>query len=271
MENGGGLDLLLRYQPAGGIVADRMAGERWLSRRVPGLSIDRVLVTPGAQGAMLAVASLLAGPGDTVLTEEITYPGFRALAGHLRLRLRGLPMDREGLDPDAFDAACLPDSPKRSDCTPTQHNPTTATMSASSSRGHRRGGTAARRADNRGRCLRTAARRTAAAAGGARARADLLRRRPGQGAVTGAAHRLPRHAGSRARIAAPSVPSARPRPMASPLTAAIATPWIEDGTADAVCWPPSARKRGPARRSPPASCRRTPWRPIRKRIIFGCG
>ena len=130
LENGGGLDLLLRYQPAGGIVADRMAGERWLSRRVPGLSIDRVLVTPGAQGAMLAVASLLAGPGDTVLTEEITYPGFRALAGHLRLRLRGLPMDREGLDPDAFDAACLEDSPKALYCTPTQHNPTTATMSA---------------------------------------------------------------------------------------------------------------------------------------------
>ena len=36
LEHGGGLDLLLRYQPAGGIGADRMAGERWLSRRLPG-------------------------------------------------------------------------------------------------------------------------------------------------------------------------------------------------------------------------------------------
>src|SRR5580692_8352340 len=103
----GGLDLLLRYRPPGGVESDRAAGAHWLSARLPSTTTDRVLVCPGAQGAMLAAASVLTEPGSLVLTERLTYPGFRALAARLRLRLEGIAQDREGLDPDAFDAACV--------------------------------------------------------------------------------------------------------------------------------------------------------------------
>ena len=50
LEHTGGLNLLRRYQPPGGTGADRTAGARWLSRRLPLLTVERVLICPGAGG-----------------------------------------------------------------------------------------------------------------------------------------------------------------------------------------------------------------------------
>ena len=47
---------------------------------------------------------------------------------YLSLRLRPLAMDGQGILPEAFEAACREDKPKALYCTPTLHNPTTATM-----------------------------------------------------------------------------------------------------------------------------------------------
>jgi len=44
--------------------------------------------------------------GDVVLTEELTYTGMKALANHLGFHVRGLPMDADGIRPDAFEEAC---------------------------------------------------------------------------------------------------------------------------------------------------------------------
>ena len=112
LERAGGLELLRHYQPPGGTGADRMAGMRWLSRRLPSLAVERVLVCPGAQGAMLAVIGILAEPGDTVLSEALCYPGFRSLAAQLRLSVRPVAIDAEGIIPDDFDAACRRERPK---------------------------------------------------------------------------------------------------------------------------------------------------------------
>jgi len=121
---------LLRYQDFCGSAEDRAAGALWLRRR--GLAIDpeRVLVTAGAQCALLAVLATLAPPGSVICCEELTYPGLRALAGQLGLRLVGLPMDSEGIDAVAFAAACAQYAPKALYCNPTVQNPTTLTMSA---------------------------------------------------------------------------------------------------------------------------------------------
>ena len=123
-----GLDLLLRYQEAGGGLVDRMAGAQWLAALLPDLAPERVLITPGAQGATMAVLGLVAVPGDTIAVEALTYPGFRAMGQYLSLRLRPLAMDGQGILPEAFEAACREDKPKALYCTPTLHNPTTATM-----------------------------------------------------------------------------------------------------------------------------------------------
>jgi DNA-binding transcriptional MocR family regulator len=233
LEETGGLDLLLRYQPAGGATADRLAGVRWLSRRLPGITLERLLVSPGTQSAMLAVVCLLAAPGETVLTETLTYPGFRSLAGHLHLRLRGLPMDKEGLDPDALDTACRQDKPKALYCTPTQHNPTTATMSLARREAvvavARRHGIPIIEDDSYGALpadpppplASLAPELTYCLAGLAKTISPSLR----------IAYLISPDARSAARVVGAIRASAT---MASPLTAAIATRWIQDGTADAV-------------------------------------
>ncbi|MBC9176522.1 aminotransferase-like domain-containing protein [Pseudoroseomonas ludipueritiae] len=121
------LDLLLRYQQVGGGPADREAGALWLTGRVD-VPPERVLVCAGAQGALLSLLSVLCEPGDVVCCEALTYPGFRSLAAHLRLRLSPVAVDGHGLLPDAFEEACRAQRPKALYCTPTLHNPTTATM-----------------------------------------------------------------------------------------------------------------------------------------------
>lgn len=120
---------MLRYQEFGGTLQDREAGARWLGRTVPGVALSRVLVCPGVQSALLALFSVLARPGDSIACEAITYPGIKGLAAQLGIRLVGLPWDDDGLDPDAFGALCAADLPKAVYVNPTFNNPTTATMS----------------------------------------------------------------------------------------------------------------------------------------------
>lgn len=233
LEKAGGLDLLQRYQEPGGGTADRIAAAWWLAPRLPNVGRDRLLVCPGTQAALLATVTTLAKPGDTILTEALTYPGFRSLAGQFHFRLAGVAMDGEGLLPDALDEACRRERPKALYCTPTLHNPTTATMSLA-----------------RREAIVAVARRHALPiieddAYGALPRQSL----PPLAAL---APELGYHVAGLSKALSPAlriaylvVPDARVAQrvangiraasgMASPLTAAAATRWIEDGTAAAV-------------------------------------
>ena len=125
-----GLDLLLRYQEAGGTAADREAGAAWLHSRLD-VSPDRILVCPGTQGALLALFATMTQAGDTICSESLSYPGVKSLSAFLRLNLHGVPMDDEGLIPEAFEETCQRTAPKLLCCTPTLQNPTTRTWSLS--------------------------------------------------------------------------------------------------------------------------------------------
>jgi DNA-binding transcriptional MocR family regulator len=125
----GDLAQLLRYQPNAGMGRHRAAGASWIARS--GIHVDarRVVVCAGAQHAILVLLASLAEPGDTILCEELTYPGFRAAAELLHLKLLGLPMDAEGLLPQALESACRAKRARALYCTPSIHNPTTGTLS----------------------------------------------------------------------------------------------------------------------------------------------
>lgn len=128
LQSEGVIDLLMRYQEPGGAARDREAGVLWLASRLEGVTPDRILVCPGAQGAMLAIAGVLAAPGESICVEALTYPGFRSAAAHLRIELVGVATDEEGLIPEAFEKICQRQKPKALYCNPTLQNPTAATL-----------------------------------------------------------------------------------------------------------------------------------------------
>jgi DNA-binding transcriptional MocR family regulator len=120
----------LTYQQPGGTAAERQAGAQWLQTLVPGVTPDRLILAPGTQSALFCILLALAKPGDEILTERLTYSGFKAAAAALGLRLIGIDMDGDGIAPAAFDRAAR----ERKDAKivylmPTIHNPTTLTMS----------------------------------------------------------------------------------------------------------------------------------------------
>jgi DNA-binding transcriptional MocR family regulator len=120
---------LMAYRAGAGSREERAAGAAWLAPVCGPVPAARILVCAGAQSAMLAIASSILRPGDAVATEAMTYPGFRALAAHMGLRMAGVATDAEGLLPEALDDVCQRESPKAIYCTPTIQNPTTASMS----------------------------------------------------------------------------------------------------------------------------------------------
>lgn len=116
------------YQPAPGMTRHREWGARWVARTGLTVSADRIVVTSGAQHGAATVLASLAKPGDLVLTEHVTYTGMKAIASLLHLQLRGLPLDGDGLVPEAFEAACRDAAPRALYCMPTLQNPTGRTM-----------------------------------------------------------------------------------------------------------------------------------------------
>ncbi|HEX6434993.1 MAG TPA: PLP-dependent aminotransferase family protein [Gemmatimonadales bacterium] len=117
------------YQPPAGTTRHRAAGAAWVRNFGLRVDPDRVVITNGAQHGAAVVLVAISQPGDLILCEEVTYPGIVALASLLHLTLRGLPMDAEGLRPDALESACRSSSPRALFCMSTLQNPTGRTMS----------------------------------------------------------------------------------------------------------------------------------------------
>jgi DNA-binding transcriptional MocR family regulator len=121
---------LLTYAPFGGSAEHREAGTAWCSERGVAASPDRVLVCGGAQQAVIAVLSAHCEPGDVVLTESLTYPGFLAAIRALRLRAVGVAMDQDGLIPEVLGRLAKTQRAKLLLATPTLQNPTGSVMPA---------------------------------------------------------------------------------------------------------------------------------------------
>jgi DNA-binding transcriptional MocR family regulator len=119
---------LLRYQVFGGSPADKEAGAGFLSKRGVDIEPDRLIVSPGTHVAFLAILQNVTRAGDTILCEAITYPGIRAVAARLGLKIEGVPLDHDGIVPEVFAALCKTHAPKAVYLNPTLLNPTAALM-----------------------------------------------------------------------------------------------------------------------------------------------
>lgn len=119
----GDLEALLRYQPHGGRLADRATVARHLKLRGLHASPDQVLIVSGAQHGLAVTAMAALRAGATVAADELTYPGFKALAHTLRLKVAPLPATQAGPDLDALEQLCARRRVRAVYTMPTLHNP----------------------------------------------------------------------------------------------------------------------------------------------------
>jgi DNA-binding transcriptional MocR family regulator len=121
---------LLGYQHELGLPPHRAAGAAWLARTGVAVPPERVAVTCGAQHALHCALVATARPGDPVLVEALTYPALKSITAQLGLRLHPVAIDREGLLPDALEAAAAESGARLLVTMPSLHNPTAAVMPA---------------------------------------------------------------------------------------------------------------------------------------------
>lgn len=117
------------YPDPAGRLEHRQSAARWLARRGLAASEQQIVLTNGAQHALFTVFAALTRPGDSIAAEHLTYPGIKAIASQLQLRVAGLAMDREGLLPEALDRLCATEKIRILYTIPTLQNPTGALMS----------------------------------------------------------------------------------------------------------------------------------------------
>lgn len=120
---------LLGYVPTPGHRRHRQAMAEWLAVMGTPASPDRIILTTGAQHALLVALIATTKPGDTILAEDLTYSGMKDLSQQMHLKLRGVAMDGEGLRADALEAACRSTKVRVLYTMPRLHNPTSAVMS----------------------------------------------------------------------------------------------------------------------------------------------
>ncbi len=116
----------LQYQPAGGAREDRDVGAELLTRMGVSSVDDDVLISSGGQSALFAIMSALFDAGDAIACGFHVYPGFRAIAERLGLRLIALP----GMDAAALRRACAREDINTLYLVPTNDNPTAMTLTA---------------------------------------------------------------------------------------------------------------------------------------------
>ena len=116
------------FRPIAGMQHQREAAVRWLARLGMDVGIEDVLLTSGAAHGIFLALATLAGPDDVVLCEGLTDHGAIGSSQVLGFTLKGLEMDRYGLNPEHFEDMCGNERITALVCTPNLNNPTSALM-----------------------------------------------------------------------------------------------------------------------------------------------
>ena len=98
-------ELLTNYPGSLGYEPLRIAmAKREGDREAVSINPDHIALTNGSMQAVTLVAEALTEPGDTVITEEFTYPGTLSAYRSLKLDIHGIGMDEHGMRMDLLTA-----------------------------------------------------------------------------------------------------------------------------------------------------------------------
>ena len=104
----------------------REAAAQWVSSFTPGsVRADQIVLAHGGQNAILTIMqTVLRGRRPVILVEELSYPGFRRAAEIMRADVVPVPMDKDGVLPEALEAAIRTHDAQMFCTSPEVHNPT---------------------------------------------------------------------------------------------------------------------------------------------------
>jgi 2-aminoadipate transaminase len=120
----------LGYRPLRNLLANKLQSSAGIT-----CAPDDILITSGSLQAIDLVNGLLLAGGDTVIIEQETYSGAPKRLARLGVNAVGVPLDGEGLRPDALGSALAERQrrgikPKYIDTIPTIQNPSGTVMGA---------------------------------------------------------------------------------------------------------------------------------------------
>lgn len=122
-------DIVFAFRPNVGLQRHREAAVDWLRRCGLAADPDTVIITNGVTEAQTVALMTLARPGATLLTEAIGHHTVAALASFVGFAVQGVPIDEDGMIPEALDEACERHDVRAVFMTPSGANPTTALVS----------------------------------------------------------------------------------------------------------------------------------------------
>jgi 2-aminoadipate transaminase len=102
----------------------------WIAERHGGLDASQVMVANGSLEAGAMLFEHLVGPGDRVVVEQPTYDRTLLLLQRLGVELVPVPLQADGLDLGAFEAALAEAPIKLAHVIPNAHNPAGCTLAS---------------------------------------------------------------------------------------------------------------------------------------------
>ena len=124
-----GPDIML-HSPTEGLTALREAIAELVRSRGIECAAGDVLVLSGSQQGIDLVARVLLEPGDVVVVEQPSFFGALQVFRAAQARLVGVPIDEDGMRPDALEAVLQRYRPKLIYTLPSFQNPSSALLSA---------------------------------------------------------------------------------------------------------------------------------------------
>ncbi|BHH83506.1 aminotransferase-like domain-containing protein [Desulforhopalus sp. 52FAK] len=117
-----------RYTEPSGLSQHLQIGAEWASRFSLSMRPDLVVVTAGAQHALTCTFIACFRPESRIAVDCLSYPGLKALASMMNIRLVPINMDENGMIPDSLNSACNSHPIEGIYLMPSCHNPTGITM-----------------------------------------------------------------------------------------------------------------------------------------------
>jgi len=102
----------------------------WIAAELHGVEAERVMVTNGSMDAAALLFEYFVEPGDRVIVEQPSYDRTLLLLGRSGAELVPVPLEADGVDVDALEAALAGGRVKLAHLIPNFHNPAGCTLSA---------------------------------------------------------------------------------------------------------------------------------------------